>query len=164
MVAVDNATAAELLGQPVSDHETAMRRIVFSLSRALAREAVSEELVDLLDTVLMDPPFPGPAASGRHRGDGFLTRCGFPRLRRPQHTAPPPLTGDEAARIAARFRAATAQFIQAAPHRIAWYPTEELRLLSALRDERPAPDQFLPYLRRYALALLAVLDLMGDDT
>ncbi|MGW8062262.1 hypothetical protein ACVV2G_08270 [Streptomyces ziwulingensis] len=42
-------------------------------------------------------------------------------------------------------------------------PTEELRLLIAPRDEETAPGEALSYGRRYALAILAVLDLMGDD-
>lgn len=49
------------------------------------------------------------------------------------------------------------------PHHAAMYPTDELRRLLALRDERPSPNQALSYLRRYALAIVALLDLMGDD-
>ncbi|MFG2313155.1 hypothetical protein ACGFS9_31485 [Streptomyces sp. NPDC048566] len=53
--------------------------------------------------------------------------------------------------------------MQVVPHRVAVYPTEELRGLLALRDEQPSPAQALSYLRRYALAIFAILDLMGDD-
>ncbi|MGW3957327.1 hypothetical protein ACWEKM_42065 [Streptomyces sp. NPDC004752] len=74
-----------------------------------------------------------------------------------------PTTAADAARIADRFRRATGQLVQVVPHRVAVYPTEELRLVLVLRHEQPSPAQALSYLRRHALAILAVLDLMGDD-
>ncbi|WP_254068880.1 hypothetical protein [Streptomyces sp. TM32] len=74
-----------------------------------------------------------------------------------------PLSEEDTARIATRFRRATYQLVQVVPHRVAMYPTEELRRLLALRDERPAPSEELSYLRRYALTIVALLDLMGDD-
>lgn len=61
------------------------------------------------------------------------------------------------------FHRATTHLVQVVPHRVAEYPTEEMRLLIALRDERPAPDNTLAHLRRYGLAILDLLDLMGDD-
>jgi hypothetical protein len=72
---------------------------------------------------------------------------------------------DEAKLISDRFYRATDQLMQVVPHRVRTYPTHEMRLLLGLRDECPSPDQAVPHLhlRRFALAILAVLDLMGDD-
>ncbi|MGW2917695.1 hypothetical protein ACWDBF_07500 [Streptomyces angustmyceticus] len=53
--------------------------------------------------------------------------------------------------------------MQVAPYRVAAYPTEELQRLLALRNEQPAPSEALSYLRRYAMEITRVLDLMGDD-
>lgn len=159
MVAVDEATAAELLRRPVTSMDEAKRRLVHLLSRSLADEGISEDLFDTLEEVLADRP--GRAARGR-RLDDLVIRLGLPARRQlPPEVAP--LSDEDAARITDRFRRATRQLVQVVPHRVAMYPTEELRHLLALRDEQPGPDEALPYLRRYALAILALLDLMGDE-
>ncbi|WP_370418985.1 hypothetical protein AB8O64_11045 [Streptomyces sp. QH1-20] len=160
MVAVNEATAAELLSQPVTPGDEVKLRIAYLLSRSLADEGISDDLIDTLEEVLSDRPA-GPAACGR-KLDALLVRLGFPLCRR-QRPEVAPLSDEDAARIADRFRRATRQLMQVVPHRVAMYPTEELRLLLALRDEQTPPDEALSYLRRYALAILAVLDLMGDD-
>ncbi|WP_406003401.1 DUF6415 family natural product biosynthesis protein [Streptomyces sp. NBC_00829] len=163
MVAVDTATATELLSRPVSSEDETMRRLAHVLSRSLAAEGISDALIDTLEDVLGDRPGPAPADPSR-KLDGLLIRLGLPLPRRPQLLkAAPPLSKEEAARITDRFRRATTPLMHVVPHRAAMYPTDELRRLLALRDERPSPDQALSYLRRYALAIVALLDLMGDD-
>ncbi|MFE2157083.1 hypothetical protein ACFW9M_04630 [Streptomyces lydicus] len=159
MVAVDVATATGLLRRPVTENDVAKRRLIHVLSRSLADEGIPDDLIATLEEVLRDRP--GAAAPAR-KVDGFLTRAGLPApRRRPPEIAP--LSPEEAARITDRFRRATRLLMQVAPHRVAFYPTEELRLLIALRNERPDPGEALSYLRRYALAIVALLDLMGDD-
>ena len=66
-------------------------------------------------------------------------------------------------RLLDRFRRATRYLIEVIPYRVTVYPTAEVRSLLLLCDGSPAEGEGLAYLRRYALAILAVLDLMGDD-
>lgn len=160
MVAVDEPTATEPLSRAVNPEDETKRRLAHLLSRSLADEGISDDLIDTLEEILSDRPAV-PAKAGR-KLDALLARFGLPVLRQPTPTVAP-LTQEEAARIADRFRRATRQLMQVVPHRVATYPTEELRLLLALRDEYPSPDEALSYLRRYALAIVAILDLMGDD-
>ncbi|WP_235464269.1 hypothetical protein [Streptomyces platensis] len=116
-------------------------------------------MITTLEEVLSDRP--GAAAPAR-KMEGILARLGLPAPRR-QRPDVAPLCPEDSARIADRFRRATRQLLQVAPHRVAFYPTDELRQLIALRNERPAQGEALSYLRRYALAIVALLDLMGDD-
>ncbi|WP_198358395.1 hypothetical protein [Streptomyces fildesensis] len=160
MVAVDVATAAELLSRPLSPRVEAARRIIHGLSRSLAAEGISDDLIDTLEEGL-GVRF-GPAVPGRIL-DRWLGRLGLPLPRLPPPKALP-LSDEDTARIADCFRRATRQLLQTAPHRAAMYPTHELHLLIVLRDEQPSPDEAPSYVRRYALAILAVLDLMGDDS
>ncbi|MFF2852973.1 hypothetical protein ACFVT5_42830 [Streptomyces sp. NPDC058001] len=149
MVASGQAATAERLE----------RQLAFLLSRSLAADGISDDLIDMLNEVLADRP--GRAARSR-TFDGLLDRLVFlVRRRRPSTVMP--LSGADAARINDRFGRATRQLLQVVPHRVTMYPTEEVGLLLALRDETPAPDAALPYLRRYALAIVGLLDLMGDD-
>ncbi|MFI7104158.1 hypothetical protein ACIBK8_33040 [Streptomyces sp. NPDC050161] len=162
MVAVDVATATELLRRPVSSQDQAVRRLVHSLSRSLAADGISNDLIVILDEVLSDRP--APTAEHGHKVDDLLVRLGLPlprRRRRPGATTP--LPPEEVARITDRFHRATRQLMQVVPHRVTTYPAEELRHLLALRHIEPAPAEALPYLRRYALAIVTLLDLMGDD-
>ncbi|WP_435244255.1 hypothetical protein [Streptomyces sioyaensis] len=157
MVTVDVATG--LPRRPVTEKDVAKRRLIHVLSRSLADEGIPDDLIATLEEVLSDRP--GAAAPARKMG-GLLARLGLPVPRqRPPEVAP--LGPEDAARISDRFRRATRLLVQVAPHRVAFYPTEELRLLIALRNEQPAPGEALSYLRRYALAIVALLDLMGDD-
>ncbi|MEU9120581.1 hypothetical protein AB0C96_12090 [Streptomyces sp. NPDC048506] len=159
MLADGVATATAPARRPVTEEDVAKRRLVHVLSRSLADEGIPDDLIATLEEVLSDRP--GAAAPPR-KVDGLLARLGLPAPRqRPPKVAP--LTSEDAARIGDRFRRATRQMMQVAPHRVALYPTEELRLLIALRNERPTPGEALSYLRRYALAIVALLDLMGDD-
>ncbi|OIK02561.1 hypothetical protein BIV25_02980 [Streptomyces sp. MUSC 14] len=162
MVAVDTATAAQLLSRPVASGDETMRRLSHVLSLSLAAEGISDDLIDALEDILGDRPDP-TLADGSGKLDGLLLRLGLPLPRRQQHRAAPQISKEEAARIIARFSRATHQLMQVVPHRVAIYPTDELRRLLALRDERPTEDEALSHLRRYALAIVCILDLMGDD-
>ncbi|WP_327352751.1 hypothetical protein [Streptomyces sp. NBC_01304] len=162
MVAVDDTAAAELLSRPVSSQDETLRRLALSLCRSLADEGISDDLFDHLEHVLGEGVQPAAAVRAR-RMDGLLVRLGLPLPRRRRQEKATPLLPEEAARISDRFRRATTQLMRVVPYRVAAYPTEELHRLIALRDERPAPDQAVAHLRRFALAILAVLDLMGDD-
>ncbi|AIA06712.1 hypothetical protein [Streptomyces noursei] len=159
MVAVDVATATGLLRRPVTENDVAKRRLIHVLSRSLADEGIPDDLITTLEEVLSDRP--GAVAPAR-KMDGLLARFGLPAPRqRPPEVCP--LGPEDAARISDHFRRATRLLVQITPHRVAFYPTEELRLLIALSNERPDPSEALSYLRRYALAIVALLDLMGDD-
>lgn len=157
MVAIEVATPPSR--RQVTERDVAKRRLAHLLSRSLADEGIPDDLIATLEEALSDRP--GPSVPSR-KFDGLLARIGLPTpRRRPPGVAP--LSPEDAARIADRFRRATHQLVQVAPHRVALYPIEELRLLLALRNERPDPGTALSYLRRYALAIVALLDLMGDD-
>ncbi|MFJ9416701.1 hypothetical protein ACIRPT_21265 [Streptomyces sp. NPDC101227] len=159
MVAVSEATATRAIRRPVTENDAGKRRLVHILSRSLADEGIPDDLIATLDETLRDRP--GVAAPAR-KMDGFLARLGLPAPRqRPPEVAP--MAPEDAARISDQFRRATRLLLQVAPHRVSFYPAEELRLLIALRNERPDPGEALSYLRRYALAIVALLDLMGDD-
>lgn len=153
------ATSPAPLRRPVTKTDEDKRRLAHLLGRSLAEEGIPDDLIATLEEVLSDQP--GVAAPAR-KVDGVLTRLGLPV---PPRRSPPlaPLSPQDAARISDRFRRATHQLVQVAPHRVAIYPIEELRLLITLRNERPASGEALSYLRRYALAIVALLDLMGDD-
>ncbi|MGW6604407.1 hypothetical protein [Streptomyces sp. NPDC055036] len=153
---------APLVSGPVSTQETTMRRLIDALTRSLADDGISDDLYDVLNEVLCEQAGPAPAAPGR-AVNSLLARLCLPLPRRTRQHSAHVLSDEEAARISDRFRRATTQLMQVVPHRVAMYPAEELRLLLALRDERPEPDQAVPHLRRFALAILALLDLMGDD-
>ncbi|MFF8789198.1 hypothetical protein [Streptomyces sp. NPDC015125] len=158
----DVITAAAALGEPVSfsTEDEDKRWLIHALSRSLAAEGISEDLIDTVEEIFTDRP---DGAVPVRKLDGVLVRLGLPLPRRKRSTGVRPLTQEEAARITDRFRRATRQLMQVVPYRVAAYPTEELRRLLALRDEQPAPGDALSYLRRYALAISGLLDLMGDD-
>ncbi|WP_256076495.1 hypothetical protein [Streptomyces sp. BpilaLS-43] len=130
------------------------------MTRSLVAEGISYDLIVTVEEVLSDRPEPTgrPSRLGR-----LLVRCGLPLRPQPGPTTAP-FSEQDARRISDRFRRATRQLLQVAPYRVVpYYPTQELSLLVALRDEEVSPGEALPYLRRYALAILAVLELMGDD-
>ena len=66
------------------------------------------------------------------------------------------------AAIATRFREATTTFVEIVPHLVRPYPVDEMRRLIYLSAEHPHPNDAPGHLRRFALAILAILDLMGD--
>lgn len=119
MVAMDYATAAELLRRPVSSQDKTMCTLAFSLSRSLADEGLSDGPIGTLGDVLGDPRDPMPAGRDRMLDD-LLIRLGLPLPGRQQRLKPAPSLGaKEAARITARFRRATTQLIQGVSHRVA---------------------------------------------
>ncbi|MCL7376997.1 hypothetical protein [Streptomyces sp. 35G-GA-8] len=160
MIAVDYATTP--LSGSYSTQDETMRRLVLSLSRSLADEGISDDLVDVLEGILGEQTATAPAGRS-YKTDDLLVRLGLPLPRRKPQVFTPSLSEEEVARIGDRFRRAIAQLTHVVPHRVSTYPTEELRLLLALRDERPEPGAALAHLRRVALAILNLLDLMGDD-
>jgi len=49
------------------------------------------------------------------------------------------------------------------PHLMQPYPVDEMRHLIYVSAEHPAPEGAHGHVRRLALAILTLLDLMGDD-
>jgi hypothetical protein len=165
MVAISDDTAASLLNRRVSHEVETMRRVAAALSRSLAQEGFGDDLYDALEDVLTAPPQADTVADGpvRCTAHSVLSRLGLPPRpprRRLRAASMPP---EEVARLGDRFRRATNQLVQVLPLRVVPYPTEEMRHLLAVRDEHPKPDQGVCHLRRFALALLTLFDLMGDD-
>jgi hypothetical protein len=78
-----------------------------------------------------------------------------------EHAHPTP---HEIVAIAGRFREKTTMLVEVVPHLVQPYPIDEMRRLIDLSAERPHPDDAHGHLRRFALAVLALLDLIGDDT
>ncbi|MFE3737734.1 DUF6415 family natural product biosynthesis protein [Streptomyces sp. NPDC059134] len=72
-------------------------------------------------------------------------------------------TADEIGSIAEQFRRRTTQLIKAVPHLIRPYPDDEIRRLIDLRSERPAAEHAYRHALRFAMAIVELLDLMGDD-
>ncbi|ALO95169.1 hypothetical protein ACFW6E_34650 [Streptomyces olivaceoviridis] len=160
MVTVDEAAPDGLLRRPVTSGGEEMRRLAHLLTRSLAAEGISDDLVDTLEEVFALRPVavePGPKL------DRLVARLLSPVLRQQRRSKPAPPSTDDVARIADRFRRATRQLVQVVPYRVDMYPTDKMRRLLALGDEHPTDDEALSYLRRYALAIVAVLDVMGDD-
>ncbi|MFD9428474.1 MULTISPECIES: hypothetical protein [unclassified Streptomyces] len=156
---VDEVAVAGPPAVPVTPDDEMKRRVAFLLTRSLVAEGISYDLIVTLEEVLGDRPDPAPRTP---RLDKLFVRCGLPL--RPQRVPGVALLSErDAARITDRFRRATQLLMQVAPYRVAMYPTEELSLLVALRAAEAPHGEALPYLRRYALAILAVLELMGDD-
>ena len=73
------------------------------------------------------------------------------------HPAPHEITA-----IAERFRQAATKFVEVVPYLVRPYPIHEMRRLIYLSAEHPHPDDAPVHVRRFALAMLAILDLMGD--
>lgn len=65
--------------------------------------------------------------------------------------------------VAGRFREATTTLVQSVPHLLRPYPLDEIQRLIHVSAEHPCPESAHGHLRRFALAVLALLDLMGDD-
>nr|WP_145490510.1 MULTISPECIES: hypothetical protein [Streptomyces] len=162
MVAVDAATAVELLSRPVSATDEAVRRLRHALPRSLAADGIADDLIGALEEVLSDRPALPTPDRFRRWTDGLLVHLGLPLPRRLPPAAAP-LSEEAERRLLDRFRRATRYLIEVIPYRVTVYPTAEVRSLLLLCDGSPAEGEGLAYLRRYALAILAVLDLMGDD-
>ncbi|MFI7315707.1 DUF6415 family natural product biosynthesis protein [Streptomyces venezuelae] len=65
--------------------------------------------------------------------------------------------------IAERFRKTTTKIVEVVPYLVRPYPVEAMRRLIYLSAEHPRPDDALGHLRRFALTILAILDLMGES-
>ncbi|ULR48399.1 DUF6415 family natural product biosynthesis protein [Streptomyces deccanensis] len=76
-----------------------------------------------------------------------------------EHANPTPR---QAAAIARRFEEATAKLVQYVPHLVTPYPVDEVTCLVILSAEHPRPEYVDGHLRRFALAVLTLIDLMGD--
>ncbi|MGW2840594.1 hypothetical protein ACWCWD_22725 [Streptomyces sp. NPDC001493] len=115
-------------------------------------EVIAADLLTALDEILNDAP--SAATASRRPSRGLRSR----------HSSPAALSGADAARIRACFDRSVRPLLHAASQRIAPYPTAELHRMASFAHRQPAPgEQQLPYLRRFGLAILAVLDLLGDD-
>ncbi|MFD7407990.1 DUF6415 family natural product biosynthesis protein [Streptomyces sp. NPDC059866] len=64
--------------------------------------------------------------------------------------------------IVERFRKTTTKIVEVVPYLVRPYPVEAMRRLIYLSAEHPHPHDALGHLRRFALAILAILDLMGE--
>ncbi|MET7608955.1 hypothetical protein ABZS96_42725 [Streptomyces avermitilis] len=76
-----------------------------------------------------------------------------------EHARP---TAYESAVIARRFRKATITFVEIVPHLVRPYPLAELTRLINVSAEHPRVEATHGHLRRFALAILTLLDLVGD--
>ncbi|MGW6911752.1 DUF6415 family natural product biosynthesis protein [Streptomyces sp. NPDC054940] len=73
------------------------------------------------------------------------------------HPAPHEITA-----IAERFRKTATKFVEIVPYLVRPYPIDEMRDLIYLSAEHPRAEDTPGHLRRLALAILTILDLMGD--
>ncbi|MEV0487389.1 DUF6415 family natural product biosynthesis protein [Streptomyces sp. NPDC050508] len=69
----------------------------------------------------------------------------------------------EMADIATRLRTATTGLVEIVAYDVRPYPVRQMRRLIFLSAEHPPPDGVRGHLNRFAMAILAVLDLLGDD-
>ncbi|MFJ5952231.1 hypothetical protein [Streptomyces noursei] len=140
--------------------QVAARRLSNSLCRSAAGDDLPDDLFAALDYVLRDrPALDSGSPSWCER---LLVRVGLPLPPR-DRPEPAPLPPQDAARITACFRRVTRLLVQIAPYRTGDYPTQQIARLCELEEERPAETDVFGYLRRYAVAIVALLDLMGDD-
>lgn len=65
--------------------------------------------------------------------------------------------------IAERFRKTTTEIVGVVPYLVRPYPVEAMRRLIHVSAEHPHPDDALGHLRRFALTILTILDLMGES-
>ncbi|RCG24079.1 hypothetical protein DTL70_12400 [Streptomyces diacarni] len=164
MIAVDDATAATLVRRRFSTDTETLVKYLGSMRRWLAaEEGIGDDLYNVLEQIVGERAQPAPDSLRRPKLDDVLVRLRLPLPRRCRRGSAPPMDPAEAARITDHFRSATTELKQLAPHRTAVCPIREIARLIALADERPPPDQAVAHLRRYAFAILDVLDLMGDD-
>lgn len=72
---------------------------------------------------------------------------------------PPP---DEVGVIAERLRRATTKLVEVVPYLVTPYPVDEMRRVIDMSAQQPSPEQARGHLIRFAMAILTLLDLMGD--
>ncbi|KAB1140244.1 hypothetical protein F7R91_36885 [Streptomyces luteolifulvus] len=74
----------------------------------------------------------------------------------------PPAPHDMAS-IAVRLRTSTTKLVEVVPYLLRPYPLRQMQRLIFLSAEHPRPEGTLGHLNRFAMGILSVLDLMGDD-
>ncbi|QEU90522.1 hypothetical protein [Streptomyces kanamyceticus] len=72
-------------------------------------------------------------------------------------------TSAEISRLADRFRQVTLVLIELVPLTVTPYPVDAMQLLIELRANQPCPQRSHRHILRFALAIVDVLNLMGDD-
>lgn len=75
--------------------------------------------------------------------------------------APP--ASHEIAAIAERFRTVATRLVEVVPRLVHPYLLRPMRRLIFLSAEQPHPENARGHLNRFAMCILTVLDLMGDD-
>ncbi len=65
--------------------------------------------------------------------------------------------------IAERLREATTRLVEFVPYLVRPYPLDEIMRLVDLSAEHPISEHAHGHVRRFALAVLALIDLVGDD-
>lgn len=78
-----------------------------------------------------------------------------------EHADPAP-DEDEAAAVAARLRGAVTELLRIVPYLVTPYPIDEVRCVIDMRAQQPPPEDTRGHLVRMAMAILTLLDLMGD--
>ncbi|MFJ8953517.1 DUF6415 family natural product biosynthesis protein [Streptomyces sp. NPDC102381] len=71
-------------------------------------------------------------------------------------------TSDEVPVIAGRLREATTKLVEIVPYLVRPYPIDEMRDVIDMSVEQPPPELARGHLVRFAMAILTLLDLMGD--
>lgn len=71
-------------------------------------------------------------------------------------------TPDEVRQITERFRQVTSTLVSVVQYAVTPYPVDEVRRLIDLRAQWPRPQDAHGHLVRFAMAILSMLDLMGD--
>ncbi|MFF0481947.1 hypothetical protein [Streptomyces sp. NPDC004435] len=133
-----------------------MTRLLACLARDVVAEGVGDDLVATLDEILVtggEPPAPS-------RG-GLLSRLPY-RWRR-VHKSGASFSEGDAARLLFELQRSTNSFIALARQRILPEPTGLFDQLRGFHDGKAEPGDLAGYLRRYALAFVELLDLLGDD-
>lgn len=69
----------------------------------------------------------------------------------------------EVAAIAERLRRVTTQLVEVVPYLVTPYPIDEMQHVIEMSARQPPPERAHRHLIRFAMAVLTLLDLMGDD-
>ncbi|MFF4806432.1 hypothetical protein ACFY1U_50110 [Streptomyces sp. NPDC001351] len=70
---------------------------------------------------------------------------------------------DEVGVIADGFRKTTTKLVEIVPYLVKPYPIDEIRRVIDVSAEHPCPEHAQGHVVRFGLAILSILDLMGDD-
>lgn len=69
----------------------------------------------------------------------------------------------EVAAITERLRSAATQLVEVVPYLVKPYPIDEMRRVIEMSARQPPPEGAHGHLIRFAMAILTLLDLMGDE-